>query len=245
MAGTVDAQALKGLHEGGFTPHAVAEQIALAMHEHGGMMEVQHLGVDPATVREAFESARDLFALSEARKRELPVYLDQPLDARTGFRAAFTESLGPRTKCDAREGFVIHVKGREAGTDAVQFRGDVSGTPPRFQAAAKQLLAETLDAAQRLVKVTSVALDLAGPEKDFFDGMMKEDNNQYMGFNYYPAVAPGEEVREEAAAVPGRVRRRSRTSSPLTTDCSRRGSAPGTTPLTRSAFPSTRVSEAR
>ena len=206
MAATVDASTLKGLQEGGVPPHAVAEQIALAMRENGGMMEVQHLGIAPATVREAFESARDLFALSEARKRELPVYLDQPLDARTGYRAAFTESLGPRTKNDAREGFVIHVKGREAGTDAVQFRGDVSGTPPRFQAAAKQLLAETLDAAQRLVKATSVALDLAGPEKDFFDGMMADDNNQYLGFNYYPPVAPGEEVREEAAAVPGRMR---------------------------------------
>ena len=98
--------------------------------------------------------------------------LDQPLDAQTGYRPAFTEALGPRTKNDAREGFVIHVKGREAGTNAVRFRGDVSGTPPRFQAAAKQLLAETLDAAQRLVKASSVAMGLAGPEKDFFDGIM-------------------------------------------------------------------------
>lgn len=66
MAATVDAQALKGLQEGGFTPHAVGEQIALAMRENGGMMEVQHLGVAPATVAEAFAAARDLFALSEA-----------------------------------------------------------------------------------------------------------------------------------------------------------------------------------
>ena len=216
MAATVDAQALKGLQEGGFTPHAVGEQIALAMRENGGMMEVQHLGVAPATVAEAFAAARDLFALSEAQKRELPVRLDQPLDAQTGYRPAFTERLGPRTKNDAREGFLIHVKGREAGTNAVRFRGDVSGTPPRFQAAAKQLLAETLDAAQRLVKAISVAMGLAGPEKDFFDGIMAEEDNVFIGFNFYPAVAPGEQVRDRRRRQLQRRctrRRRSRTSS--------------------------------
>ena len=205
MAATVDASTLKGLQEGGVTPHAVAEQIALAMRENGGMMEVQHLGVDPATIREAFESTKDLFALSEARKRDLPVWFDQPMDARTGYRAAFTESLGPRTKNDARESFTIHVKGREAGTNAVRFRGDVSGTPPRFQAAAEQLLAETLDAAERLLEATSAAMGLAGPEKDFFEGIFDKHDNAYIAMNYFPALAPGEEVREEAAAGTGRA----------------------------------------
>ena len=152
-----------------------------------GFMAVRHLGIDGELLRQVFEASRTFFASDESQKLGSAY---RSASENFGYQGVGQENLDPSAPADLKETFTMRNVLKRPPDDARWPDGV-------FRDLMRTFYRDSLDAAFRLMRVLTVALDV---EPDFFE-QYHSGENVTLRLLHYPSVVHAPEAGQLGAGA--------------------------------------------